>query len=211
MVQSSGTGQSNSVDSKGRSIDDHDWHSQTYVSEWMTKDRGRTARRQPLFQRMIDAVPFAKDAALRVIDVGGGYGAVSEAMLQAFPQAQVTLQDYSQAMLDRARGYLSAHAPRMSYALGDLTDPNWTKQFDAPFDLAVSAIAIHNLMEMPLIAASYRAIHSILKPGAVFIDCDHFDHVEDIDAHMAALKQAGFSQVDCLWRQKPSGILRAKV
>lgn len=211
MAQKTETDESGRREAKPRSIDDHDWHSQDYVNQWMTKDRGRTARRQPLFQRMIDAVPFAKDAPLRVIDVGGGYGAVSEAMLQALPQAQVTLQDYSQAMLDRAGGYLSAYAPRMRYALGDLTDPSWTKQFDAPFDLAVSAIAIHNLMEMPLIAASYRAIRGILKPGGVFIDCDHFDHVEDIDAHMAALKQAGFSQVDCLWRQAPSGILRAKV
>lgn len=211
MAESSGTGQSNRVESKARSIDDHDWHSQNYVNQWMTKDRGRTARRQPLFQRMIDGVPFAQDAPLRIIDVGGGYGAVSEAMLRAFPQAEVTLQDYSQAMLDQARDYLAAHAARMSYALGDLTDPNWTKQFTAPFDLAVSAIAIHNLMKMPLIAASYRAIRGILKPGGVFIDCDHFDHVEDIDSHMAALQQAGFAQVDCLWRQAPSGILRAKV
>ena len=211
MAQSSGTGQSDSAETKARSIDDHDWHSQTYVNQWMTKDRGRTARRQPLFQRMIDGVPFAKDAALRVIDVGGGYGAVSEAMLRAFPQAQVTLQDYSQAMLDQARAHLAPYAARMSYALGDLTDPNWTAQFAAPFDLAVSAIAIHNLMEMPVIAACYRDIHGILKPGGVFIDCDHFDHVETIDSHIQALKDAGFAQVECLWRESPSGILRAKV
>ena len=211
MAESSGTGQSNSVESKMRSIDDHDWQSQDYVTAWMTKDRRRVARRGPLLQRMIDAVPFAKDAELRVLDVGGGYGVVSEAVLQAFPQAQVTLQDYSQIMIDAARGHLAAFAARMHYAIGDLRDRHWTEQFDEPFDLAVSAIAIHNLMEMPVIAACYRDIHGILKPGGMFIDCDHFDHVETIDSHIQALKDAGFAQVECLWRESPSGILRAKV
>lgn len=158
---------------------------------------------------MVDAVPFAQDAPIRVLDVGGGYGAVSEAVLRAFPKAQVTLQDYSQAMIDQARGFLAGFGARVSFALGDLTDRKWIEQFAAPFDLAVSAIAIHNLMEMPLIAASYRDIRAVLKPGGLFIDCDHFDHVETIEAHMAAMKAAGFAQVECLWHQSPTGILRA--
>lgn len=210
MAQTSGPDESRRRDSKPRSIDDHDWHSQGYVTDWMTKDRGRAARRGPLLQRMIDAVPFAKDADLRVLDVGGGYGAVSETVLQAFPRAQVTLQDFSQVMIDEARGHLAAHAARMHYAIGDLRDRHWTAQFDAPFDLAVSAIAIHNLMEMPVIAACYRDIRGILKPGGLFIDCDHFDHVETIDSHIKALESAGFAQVECLWHQSPTGIIRAR-
>ena len=209
MAQTSEPNESRRRDAKERSIDDHDWHSQDYVSGWISKDRGRGARRGPLFQRMIDGMPFAKDAEFRVIDVGGGYGAVSEAVLRAFPRAQVTLQDYSQVMIDAARDHLAAYAARMHYAIGDLTDHGWIKQFDAPFNLAVSAIAIHNLMEMPLIAASYRDIRSILKPGGLFIDCDHFDHVETIESHIKALKAAGFAAVDCLWHQSPTGILRA--
>lgn len=195
---------------KSRIKHDHDWHSPDYVTGWMTKDRGRAARRGPLLQRMVDGLPFAKDADLRVLDVGGGYGAVSETVLRAFPRAQVTLQDFSQVMLDQARGHLAAYAARMDYALGDLTEPGWTEQFDAPFDLAVSAIAIHNLMEMPLIAACYREIRAILKPGGLFIDCDHFDHVETIESHITALETAGFAEVECLWHQSPTGILRAR-
>ena len=197
-------------EAKPRSIDDHDWHSQDYATVWMTKDRGRTARRGPLLQRMVEGLPFAQDSPIRVLDVGGGYGAVSEVVLRAFPKAKVTLQDYSQAMIDQARGFLAGHGARMTYALGDLTDRRWIAQFSEKFDLAVSAIAIHNLMEMPLIAASYRDIRAVLKPGGLFVDCDHFDHVETIDSHMAAMKAAGFAQVECLWHQSPTGILRAR-
>lgn len=190
--------------------DEHDWQSQDYVTYWMTKDRGREARRRPLLHRMTAAAPFEKDAPLRVLDVGGGYGAVSEKVLQAFPRAQITLQDFSQVMLDEARDHLAAHDARMSYAFGDLRDRLWTEQFKERFDLVVSAIAIHNLMDMPTIAACYREIRGILKPGGYFIDCDHFDHVEDIEAHIKAFKLAGYSQVECLWYESPTGIIRAR-
>lgn len=189
---------------------EHDWHSQDYVTYWMTKDRRREERRRPLLDRMMAGTPFEKTAALRVLDVGGGYGAVSERVLEAFPRAQVTLQDFSHVMLDEARDHLSAHEARMRYAFGDLRDRLWTEQLEGPFDLAVSAIAIHNLADMPTIAACYREILGILKPGGYFIDCDHFDHVEDIETHIKAMKQAGFSQVECLWYESPTGIIRAR-
>lgn len=190
---------------------EHDWHSQEYVSYWMTKDRGREERRRPLLDRMMAGVPFDKTAKMRVLDVGGGYGAVSEHVLAAFPHAQVTLQDFSHVMLDQARDHLAAHADRMAYAFGDLRDRLWTEQFDDPFDLVVSAIAIHNLADMPTIAACYREVRDVLKPGGWFVDCDHFDHGGgDIETHIKAMKQAGFAQVECLWYESPTGIIRAK-
>ena len=189
---------------------EHDWHSQDYVTYWMTKDRGREERRRPLLHRMITAAPFANDAAIRVLDVGGGYGAVSDKVLTAFPHADVTVQDFSQVMLDEARDHLSRHAGRVHYAFGDLRDRLWTEQFEEPFDLIVSAIAIHNLMDMPTIAACYREIRDILKPGGYFLDCDHFDHVEDIESHIKAFKNAGYVQVECLWYESPTGLIRAR-
>jgi predicted methyltransferase len=63
---------------------------------------------------------------------------------------------------------------------------------------------------MPTIAACYREIHAVMKPGGYFIDCDHFDHVETIDDHIKAMKQAGFVQVEALLHENPSGIIRAK-
>ena len=189
---------------------EHDWHSPDYVTYWMTKDRGRNERRRPLLDRMMAGAAFDKTAAIRVLDVGGGYGAVSERVLAAFPRAQVTLQDFSHVMLDEARQHLAAHEQRMSYVFGDLRDRLCTENLKGPFDLVVSAIAIHNLGDMPTIAACYREIHEVLKPGGYFIDCDHFDHVETIEEHIKAMKKAGFSQVEALSYESPSGIIRAK-
>src|SRR4051794_32010937 len=78
----------------------HDWHSRDYVSDWIARDLDRHNERQPIIERMIAAIPFAPDSELAVLDVGGGSGVLTEAVLKAFPRAQVTLQDFSQPMLD---------------------------------------------------------------------------------------------------------------
>jgi ubiquinone/menaquinone biosynthesis C-methylase UbiE len=185
----------------------HDWHSTDYVAEWITRDAARDPERRPLLQRMLSFAPFPRDAEFEVLDVGAGYGAVSEEVLQAFPAARVTLQDYSQPMLDRARQRLADRSDHLRYVLCDLVDPSWPNQAGGPFDLAVSAIALHNLRDSEKIFACYRAIHDLLKPGGCFLNCDRF--VEGVEPHLAALHGAGFGRVECPWLESPRAIVVA--
>lgn len=187
----------------------HDWHSQHYVSDWIADDARRGSERQPIIERLIAAVPFGRDAQIAVLDVGAGAGVVSDAILQAFPRAQVTLQDYSQLMLARARERLGTRDGRVRYALCDLNDPAWVKNVGGPFDLAVSGIAIHNLHDMAAIAACYEGVHGLLKPGGCFLDYDHFDRVGGVPLHQHMLKVAGFASADTVWHEHPTAILKA--
>src|SRR5262249_23469363 len=122
----------------------HDWKSADYVEGWIDHDVARDPERRPLLRQMLSSAPFPRDAQLGVLDVGGGYGVVTEEVLAAFPAARVTLQDYSRPMLDQARQRLGGYADRLSYVLADLTDPAWAQHVGGPFDLAVSAIVLHN-------------------------------------------------------------------
>jgi ubiquinone/menaquinone biosynthesis C-methylase UbiE len=195
-------------DSKPFALVPHDWHSSDYVSEWITRDTTRDGERRPLLQQMLSAAPLPRDAALEVLDVGAGYGVVSEEVLQAFPAARITLQDYSQPMLDRARQRLADHSERLRYVMCDLTDPSWPLQVGGPFDLAVSAIAIHNLRDPAKIYACYRAIRDLLKPGGYFLNCDRF--VQGVQPHVAELRESGFDRVECSWQEPPRAILIAE-
>src|SRR5712692_4624937 len=103
----------------------HDWHSSDYVAEWITEDTARDPVRRPRLRDMLAAAPFPRDARLAVLDVGAGYGAVTEELLGLFPAAEVTLQDYSEPMLAEARRRLSAHADQLRVVVCDLTDPSW--------------------------------------------------------------------------------------
>ncbi|MEE8517654.1 MAG: methyltransferase domain-containing protein, partial [Dehalococcoidia bacterium] len=104
-----------------RSGDHHDWHSAEYVSLWITQDVTRDDERSVLVRRMLELAPFATDMGISVLDVGGGYGVISEQVLDMFPQARVTLQDYSEPMLAQARKRLDSFGNRVSFVQRDFT------------------------------------------------------------------------------------------
>jgi ubiquinone/menaquinone biosynthesis C-methylase UbiE len=200
---------------ESRSTGEHEWHSADYVDWWITRDQSRDAERRQRLREMLSHAPAAPDAALAVLDVGGGYGVVTEEVLGAFPQARVTLQDYSAPMLEAARRRLGSDAGRVAFVLADLTDPGWAgrviAQGGGPFDLVVSAIAIHNLRDVAAIAACYRGIAGVLKPGGRFLDYDlFFDDIGGIEHHIALLRGAGFARVECLWQQAPLATIAAQ-
>lgn len=186
----------------------HDWHSTDYVSEWITRDVTRDRERRALLRQMLSFAPFPREAAPEVLDVGAGYGVVSEEVLRAFPAARLTLQDYSHPMLDQARQRLAGHSDRVRYVRCDLIDPSWPQQVGGPFDVAVSAIAIHNLRDPEKIFACYRAVRSLLKAGGCFLNCDRF--VDGIEPHLTALRDAGFDRVECPWHEPPRAIIVAR-
>ena len=185
----------------------HDWQSADYVAGWIDHDIARDPERRPLLRKRLGSAPFARDAQLEVLDVGGGYGVVTEEVLAAFPKARVTLQDYSLAMLDQARRRLGGHHDRVSFVLADLTDPAWPQHVGRPFDLAVSAIVLHNLGGRDKIFACYPAIQGLLRPGGCFLNCDRF--VDGVDGHLTALRAAGFGRVECIWQDPPRAIVVA--
>jgi ubiquinone/menaquinone biosynthesis C-methylase UbiE len=195
---------------RDRSIGEHEWHSANYVDWWISRDQSRDAERRQRLREMLSHSGFTGDAPLSVLDVGGGYGVVSEEVLKAFPSARVVLQDYSEPMLAAARDRLSAYDGRIDFVLADLTDPGWTDRVGGPFDLAVSAIVIHNLRDLKAIAACYAGVARTLKPGAIFLDYDlFFDEIGGIERHQALLHEAAFARVECLWQQAPLASLKA--
>ncbi|MGC2413969.1 MAG: class I SAM-dependent methyltransferase [Stellaceae bacterium] len=163
--------------------------------------------RRPRLREMLEAAPFPRNARLAVIDIGAGYGAVTEELLRLFPAAQVTLQDYSQPMLVEARRRLAAQAGQLHYVVCDLTDASWPGVVGGSFDLAVSAIALHNLRDEAKIFACYRAIHDLLRPAGWFLDYDLF--FDGVEGHLSALRDCGFARVECPWQEPPRAIVAA--
>jgi SAM-dependent methyltransferase len=195
-----------------RPIGEHDWHSREYVDEWIDRDVTRDNVRRPLLQQMLTLAPFAPDAEINVLDVGAGYGLVSEQVLRIFPHARMTLQDYSVPMFEHARSRLRLHSSQISYVLADLRDPGWTGELQAPFDLIVSGLAIHNLREQSLMQACYRSIYGLLRRTGIFLDYDLFGLVEGgAGTHRRWLQAAGFERTECTWEDPPLGIIAASV
>src|SRR5438067_13663929 len=103
-----------------RPVGAHDWHSREYVDNWIERDVTHDDVRRPLLQQMLRLTPIAPETEINVLDVGAGYGLVSEQVLKVFPRAHVTLQDYSAPMFEHARRRLRVHENQVTYTLSDL-------------------------------------------------------------------------------------------
>lgn len=179
----------------------HDWQSPEYVRDWISNDVTKDEERRPLLRRMLEKAGFTPDAAIKVLDVGAGYGMVTSVVLEAFPCAQVTLQDYSAPMLEHARKRLSSHANATRFAHSNLQDPAWAGGVDGPYDLAVSAIAIHTIGGRQYMEQVYQSLYGLLQPGGVLLNCD-YDYTAPAEMHAGWLRQAGFEQVEV----EPAGL-----
>ena len=84
----------------------HDWQSADYVAGWIDYDIARDPERRPLLRKMLASAPFARDAQLEVLDVGGGYGVVGHlTALRAagFGSVECTWQDPPRAIVVATR------------------------------------------------------------------------------------------------------------
>ena len=173
----------------------HDWHSASYVDAWISNDVTRDDQRRPHLRAMLTDSTLSHDAALRVLDVGAGYGLFADEVLGLFPASHVTLQDYSEAMLAQAKERLSGFSARTGYVIADLSTSAWTSALDGGFDLAVSALAIHNLYGQGRMAPIYADVFSLLAPEGVFLDYDLVSFTGGLEQHLAWLSEAGLVDV----------------
>ncbi len=162
----------------------HDWHSGESVDDWVAFDRVREEDRVSRLQFMARLIPFGRDEAISVLDIGAGYGLLSRVVLQAFPRAHVTCHDYSEPMFSLAIEELKGFAGRVSWVKADLMDPIWTRTMDGPFDAVVSSIAIHNVRSPERIRSIYRELFAFINEGGCFLNMEHVGPAGDISARL---------------------------
>lgn len=177
--------------------DHHDWSSRKYVVQWAERQDEREVDRQEIFRLIAKSLPFERDAAATILDLGAGYGALAQFLLQHFPNATAVCQDGSAEMAKLGRERMRPLKGRFKYVLCDFSKPGWGRKITERFDAVVSSIAIHNVRSPEFIRSIYEETFSLLKNGGCFLN---FDRMTPSRAEqMAWLKAAGFSKVKCLW------------
>jgi tRNA (cmo5U34)-methyltransferase len=120
-----------------------------------------------MIRALVDAMPFEKCAALRVIDLGCGTGTVSAQILEAFPKAQITCLDLSENMIAMARVKLARY-PLVNYSVADFESYDFSGKYDA----VVSSLALHHLATDETKRNFYRRIYECLNSRGVFFNAD---------------------------------------
>lgn len=177
--------------------DHHDWDSPKYVSDWAKgQDQKEKARQQP-FRVLADTIPYDKSFSIRILDVGAGYGALTQFLLGHFPNATAVCQDGSEEMAKLGRERMKHMKGRFEYVLCNFSEPGWTRKLIGPFEAVVSAIAIHNVRSPEIIERIYHDIFPLVKSGGCFINFDR--ERPPLEDQMRWLRDAGFQKVKRFW------------
>ena len=129
----------------------------------------------PAYDRMQDELARATEgvAAARILDLGAGTGETARRVLAAHPGAHVVALDASAQMLELASELLGERVTPYLARLGEPLP-------DGPFDLVVSALAVHHL-DGPGKAALFRDVAGRLAPGGRFVMADVIVPEEPVD------------------------------
>lgn len=147
----------------------------TWIDRWDRQQETYLTGREERFQVIADVVEAAADRPdPLVVDLGCGPGSLSARVLDRLPGAEVVGVDVDPLLLGLAAAAYG-HRPGLRFVDADLRRAGWTEalHLTRPVDAVVSTTALHWLSEDEL-AATYRAVAGLLRPGGVFVDGDHF-------------------------------------
>lgn len=147
------------------------WKDEALVSAFVAQTTAHAEQKRTLFEFVCDLFPFAPDADIHVLDVGAGYGAFAEALLERFPNANVVGLDVSEPMMAVGRERMARFGDRFSYHVGDFAGGELPDDLPGPFDAVIASAAILHLSSEAR-QRLYGAIFGVLKPGGCFFNVE---------------------------------------
>ena len=184
------------------------WDPETYLANMLAE--------VPAYQELQEQATAATDGdAKDILELGIGTGETARRVLARHPDAQLVAIDSSAEMLERAH----AVVPQADLRLAALQDP----LPEGPFDLVVSALAVHHL-DGPGKRDLFERIAAVLRPGGRFVLADvvvperdedvvtpidwEYDLPDRADDQLEWLRDAGL-EAELLWSEKDLAVVRA--
>jgi tRNA (cmo5U34)-methyltransferase len=214
-------------------MSEHEWTSTAYAREWVSKDQQRTLEREAQFDAALKWLAVFLQKPARIMDLGSGPGTLAAKILAAFSEVHAICLDGSDEMLREARQRLAQFGERVSFVQADFDTPGWSSELPPGLDAVVSARAVHNLRKLNPIERVYHDVHELLRPGGVFMNIERVNfstpnlrrhyralqvkargHAPKMDGpapnlmqQFRLLKRAGFSDIDCFWRDGNTAVI----
>ena len=117
---------------------------------------------------LVDLLPFDGTKKIKILDLGSGPGALSELVLERYPQSEVLAFDLTQEMLDSAKFRLSRFGSRFQIFQGDYRNK---ELFGGGYDAILAGITLHHLTDSERKMA-FQDFFLALNPGGIFLSQD---------------------------------------
>ena len=156
----------------GRS--DEVWKGESLVRTFIEEVRGGIPFAAEQIEVMRRLIAARGRPVTRFADLGCGSGVLAKSVLAWYAEAESTLIDFSEHMLDAARRALGEHVPAPRFVIADLGAADWLRSIAdrKPFDVVVSGYAIHHLPDDRK-RELYEEIFTLLVPGGMFLNIEH--------------------------------------
>ena len=185
------------------------WDPETYLQNMLAEVPAYLELQEQTAQAAADVEASA------VLELGIGTGETTRRVLASHPDARLVAIDSSEEMLARAR----LAFPDADLRLARLEDPLPS----GPFDLVVSALAVHHL-DGPGKQDLFRRIAAVLREGGTFVLADvvvpeneedvvtpidwEYDLPDRVDDQLAWLRAAGLD-AETVWAYKDLAVISA--
>jgi tRNA (cmo5U34)-methyltransferase len=187
---------------------------------------GRIGTLEPRLAGEAALVEVLPPSPRRVLDLGCGDGRVAALVLDARPDVDALVAvDASRPMLERARSRFASE-PRVDVREWDLARPIGAV---GQFDLIVSGFAIHHLLDdrkqallaeiaqqlrpggtfanLEVVASPTPELHATFRAAIGRAEDDPDDRLVAVETQLGWMRQAGFEQVDCIWKWRGFALL----
>jgi tRNA (cmo5U34)-methyltransferase len=120
-----------------------------------------------LYGTVLSLLRFRQWAEVSILDLGAGTGLLSALVAGALPKARMTLVDFSEAMLKKARRRFASESARFDVEVMDYAKEPLVGEYDA----VISALSIHHLEDGEK-RRLFRKVYEILPEGGIFVNAD---------------------------------------
>lgn len=167
-------------------------------------------RRMPLALPMLDEIVAALPPlapGVTVCDLACGTGNAAFTVVMVYPDVRLTLLDHDPELLAVAQEKLAEFQPHVE-TLQAAVEADGERVPGGPYDVVIASLALHTIVGHEVEGAEaetryellFRGIREALEPGGHLLVGDHVGTL-GLYRQMKAMERAGFTDVDCAWRQ----------
>lgn len=196
-----------------------DFHDSVQARQWVETAIARRPARPAFFSAFVAALVPALAPGATVLELGSGAGQLAEPVLGGVPAiARYDLLDIAAPMHALARERLAVFAARTRHLERDFKNEHWAAGLGS-CDAVLTMQAVHEVRHKRHVGALYSQVLPLLKPGGVFLVCDHYagGPVRSMYPEMfftrgeqpLALLAAGFARVEEMLERDEMALYRA--